>query len=268
MAGVSDELDVGPTSDGSSFGLPLPDGQIGFEDLVVFALNFRTGCGSPLLALPRGKDPAIAQESAVVLEPEGRILRVRLDGALLAARLEFAGQARITAARFVGPGPGGLAFFHHEAPEAPEDPTGSVTHLDLALLASLPGGEALLELELDRACDLRLLAAELRDGANRSRLVDYGSTSEALPGAFGLRPNRPNPFNPSTRVRFVIEEAGPVELAVYNLTGARVALLERGTLPAGEHEREFDGTALASGPYWIRLQAGQRVDTGRVLLVR
>ncbi len=81
---------------------------------------------------------------------------------------------------------------------------------------------------------------------------------DAAPGpALALMAN-PNPFNPSTRLSFDLPEAGPVHLAVYDLTGRRLALIHEGTLPAGPASFDWEGRddedrPLASGVYFARI---------------
>ena len=74
----------------------------------------------------------------------------------------------------------------------------------------------------------------------------------AVPGDFALEQNRPNPFNSSTVIRFVLPASDRVELAVYNLAGQRVATLVKGAREAGVYAvrwdgRDTSGQALASG---------------------
>ena len=93
------------------------------------------------------------------------------------------------------------------------------------------------------------------------------------PPALALHGAAPNPFNPRTHLRFTLGEAAPVVVEIHDARGRRVRTLRAGTLPAGRHELLFDGTgdrgeALPSGPYLYRLRAGERHETGRMLLVR
>lgn len=87
-----------------------------------------------------------------------------------------------------------------------------------------------------------------------------------------LRPNYPNPFNPSTRIAFSLERGGVVDLGVYDLSGRRIATLVQGDLPAGEHAaiwngRADDGAAVASGQYRYVLEtASGRTSRSMVLL--
>ena len=88
-----------------------------------------------------------------------------------------------------------------------------------------------------------------------------------LPGAsiLVLRQNRPNPFNPSTRIDFRLPEPGPVRLSVYDARGKLIRVLLEGELPAGEQSARWDGTdeaqrRVASGVYLYELLAdGKRV---------
>jgi len=95
----------------------------------------------------------------------------------------------------------------------------------------------------------------------------------AVPGDFALEQNRPNPFNSSTVIRFVLPASDRVELAVYNLAGQRVATLVKGAREAGVYAvrwggRDTSGQALASGVYLYRLQSGERVESRKLLLLK
>lgn len=78
----------------------------------------------------------------------------------------------------------------------------------------------------------------------------------------------PNPFNPTTQIRFSIPESGSVQLTVHDILGREVAILVNGTLNAGEHQSSFDASNLSSGAYLYTLRAGNTVLTGKLLLVR
>jgi chitinase len=78
---------------------------------------------------------------------------------------------------------------------------------------------------------------------------------ESAPEGFVLFGNYPNPFNPSTRVRYSLPRRSVAELVVYNAIGQEVARLAGGVQDAGMHEVRFDAGALASGVYFYRLSA-------------
>jgi len=83
----------------------------------------------------------------------------------------------------------------------------------------------------------------------------------------------PNPFNPSTELRFAMPTAGAVQLRVYDARGARVANLVQGTLPAGSHVARWNGrmesgAAAASGMYFARLEANGAATHVKLLLLK
>ncbi|HEY3295600.1 MAG TPA: T9SS type A sorting domain-containing protein [bacterium] len=87
------------------------------------------------------------------------------------------------------------------------------------------------------------------------------------PSAFSLS-SSPNPFNPQTRLSFVLPQAGWTTLEVYDLLGRRAAILSRGFWAAGEHSILFDGSDLAAGTYIARLSTPHRQNAVKLLLVK
>ncbi|MEW6756398.1 MAG: FG-GAP-like repeat-containing protein, partial [Candidatus Latescibacterota bacterium] len=106
--------------------------------------------------------------------------------------------------------------------------------------------------------DIRLVAAR---SSRPVTAVLEADVAASVPRTFSLQPNYPNPFNGSTVIRFGLPAPGPVELAVYNLAGQKVAALVRGERPAGTHAvtwdgRDGEGRPLATGVYLCELWAG------------
>ncbi len=96
---------------------------------------------------------------------------------------------------------------------------------------------------------------------------------ETPPGTFALFDNYPNPFNPETRIDYVIGVDSKVRLEVYNMLGQKVRTLRSREQAAGSYNVIWDGSndagnQVASGIYFYRLEAGDFVDTKRMLLVR
>ncbi|HDQ43991.1 MAG TPA: T9SS type A sorting domain-containing protein [bacterium] len=85
----------------------------------------------------------------------------------------------------------------------------------------------------------------VRPGRSRSNLISGFSLSCS-----------PNPFNPTTQIHYKIPRAGEVTLKVYNYFGQEVATLVESVQQAGQHQVTFDGTGLASGTYFYRLESG------------
>ena len=101
-----------------------------------------------------------------------------------------------------------------------------------------------------------------------SDVTAIGSQKDELPMGFGLYQNYPNPFNPSTTIRYALSQRTEVTLAIFNILGQHVATLVNGEVDAGYHDVRFDGSALASGVYFYRLQAGSYVDTKQLVILR
>jgi hypothetical protein len=80
--------------------------------------------------------------------------------------------------------------------------------------------------------------------------------------------NYPDPFNPSTTIRYGLLHRSAVTLAIFNILGQQVASLVNSEQEAGYHEAQFNGITLASGVYFYRLQAGSFVQTKKLLLIR
>ncbi|MFN3560808.1 MAG: T9SS type A sorting domain-containing protein, partial [Chloroherpetonaceae bacterium] len=86
--------------------------------------------------------------------------------------------------------------------------------------------------------------------------------------AFELAQNYPNPFNPTTTIRYQIPTAQTVSLKVYDVLGKEVATLVNGRQEAGSYSVPFNASRLSSGMYFYRLQAGEYVETRKMMLVK
>ena len=89
-----------------------------------------------------------------------------------------------------------------------------------------------------------------------------------LPDRHLLEQNYPNPFNPVTVIRYELPESEQVRLDVYTITGQRVATLVNERQAAGAHQVPFDASALSSGVYIYRLQAGSYVSSRQMTLIK
>ena len=83
-----------------------------------------------------------------------------------------------------------------------------------------------------------------------------------------LKQNYPNPFSPSTNIRYTLSTAGDVRLDVFNLLGQHVSSLVDGHRTAGEHTVAFDASGLGSGVYFYRIETGCAVQTMKMMLVK
>jgi hypothetical protein len=132
---------------------------------------------------------------------------------------------------------------------------------------------------LAEATDMKYTNASLKTGAtdggpigdpywfNGTTGVDHQAAS--VPYEFGLSQAYPNPFNPSTNIRFSLGVAGPVTLKVYNILGQEVMSLINGESKApGLYTVTFNMDRFASGMYVCRLQQGNLSQARKIALVK
>jgi hypothetical protein len=86
--------------------------------------------------------------------------------------------------------------------------------------------------------------------------------------SYTLAQNYPNPFNPMTTIQYSLANTGNVSLKIYDILGREVATLVNGRQAAGEYTVQFNAANLASGIYFYRLQAGDFVQTKKMMLVK
>ncbi|MCD4829374.1 MAG: T9SS type A sorting domain-containing protein [Candidatus Cloacimonetes bacterium] len=126
--------------------------------------------------------------------------------------------------------------------------------------------------------------AQNGNGANDGGTMSYAAIDVEFPNVANnnndipaisgmLHQNRPNPFNPVTTIGFSLPVSGQVELAVYNVRGGRVKTLVNGDMKPGDHTVTWQGTddngsPVASGVYFYRLQAGGSAETRKMLLLK
>ncbi len=91
---------------------------------------------------------------------------------------------------------------------------------------------------------------------------------EVVPQEYSLDQNFPNPFNPSTVIRFSVPNDEFVTLKVYDMLGREVSTLTNGFLSAGKYTATFNASSLASGAYFYILQAGQVREVKRMMLLK
>ena len=97
----------------------------------------------------------------------------------------------------------------------------------------------------------------------------YANTSRVgLALSFALSQNYPNPFNPSTTIKFELPKSSQVVLTVFDILGRQVSVLVDDRRGAGVHVVKFDGSNLASGVYFYRIQAGDYVASKKMLILK
>jgi hypothetical protein len=101
--------------------------------------------------------------------------------------------------------------------------------------------------------------------------VDDGVTGP--PSSTAITAIYPNPFNPRTTIAFALAEPGAIELAVYDVRGQLVRIIDAGTWPAGRYEAIWDGAdddgrAVPTGMYFCRMKTATGSQTVKLMLTR
>jgi flagellar hook assembly protein FlgD len=109
---------------------------------------------------------------------------------------------------------------------------------------------------------------------NDNEEITLGNTSiREIPTSFAIQNNYPNPFNPTTTVKYQIPENTHVRLVVYNMLGQRVRTIVDQPREAGYYSVQWDGkndygVSITSGIYVYRIQAGSFVAARKMNLIK
>ncbi len=101
-----------------------------------------------------------------------------------------------------------------------------------------------------------------------SGVVGIPTYSSEVPVDFKLHNNFPNPFNPSTKIRFDITERTNVKIIVYNSAGKEITVLVNSGLGAGKYETSFTALDLSSGIYFYRIITDSYSETKKMILLK
>ncbi len=101
-----------------------------------------------------------------------------------------------------------------------------------------------------------------------SIVITSVEANEGFPKESHLSQNYPNPFNPTTTIQYDLPVAGFVTLKVFDVLGREVAVLVQENQKAGRYNVTFNAEGLPSGVYLYRLQAGEFVETKKLILLR
>ena len=91
---------------------------------------------------------------------------------------------------------------------------------------------------------------------------------ERVPGEFSISQNYPNPFNLSTTIEFGLPEQSEVKISLFDILGREVIVLADQEYKKGMHRLQVNGHRLASGVYFYRMEAGGRVFTETMHVLR
>ncbi|MCI0450542.1 MAG: T9SS type A sorting domain-containing protein [Chlorobi bacterium] len=130
-------------------------------------------------------------------------------------------------------------------------------------------------LDIDTDNKLNIVQAKVtNEFLTYSRISDLeneypiGIINYNTPVNFKLEQNYPNPFNPLTKIKYIIAKFAFVKLIVYDVLGRTVKVLINEKKAPGTYEIEFEGSSLASGVYFYRLEADGYSDFKKMVLIK
>lgn len=130
-----------------------------------------------------------------------------------------------------------------------------------------------VSLRVKDAVDGSMINTVIKDGGSYQltnknvNLLKVGSEF-VIPNEYSLEQNFPNPFNPTTTIKFAIPEASNVKLTIYNALGQKVAELVNSTLEAGSYSFNWDASNVASGMYFYELNTNNFSSVKKMTLMK
>jgi hypothetical protein len=266
----NNEVDIGPTDDGSGTGIPLTDDAIDFEELMIFSVNWnvtvsktRPAVGGPVARFSWEKIDGETW-SLVLTEPCLALKGVNL-------------KADLPPSLSVSPAPGSL-LGKLDSPHFLGNISRRGLDAGLATLgagACIEGQGELIRLKVVGEFDPADVLVTARDAGNKALevVVDGAVNDSEIPNRYALSANYPNPFNPSTKIAFDLPKSQNVLLVVFSIDGRRVATLKNELMSAGRHTviwsgRNDRGENAAAGAYFYRIQAGSFAETKKMMLIK
>ncbi len=298
--------DIGPETEenGVGKGIPDPDNEVDFDDLVPF--SFLYGIAAPVglpgefrvNPVPNSRPfPNLDNVPTIIAELSSDVVRVGEefdvtisvrgnDQSLKAVETELTFDPNVvelvSALEGVVECVNGVPWIKTQLKSGHNDKIGVVAAA-LGEEALIAGNDEIAVLKfrwLDNNATGTTLAISFIKMADISGAV-YETTGSslpigatgAIPASFALYQNYPNPFNPTTSIRFDLPEDASVQLVIYNVMGQAVRTLISGTMPAGAHHVSWDGLsddqrAVGTGLYICRFNANDFSAIQKMMLTR
>ena len=266
------KYDIGPTTDGSYYSMPIGDNAINFEDLVIFAIGYgKSGVGGLFVIPPMSKEPLEFHSGTFNSNTNEIRVPVNISGNVSDLR-GFSLTANISNMEFVKVEKEGsltnqtsLIFGKAE---------GNTVYCDASVFDGIgigtPGTIANLVFKSTGPKPaISLSTVKARNTNNESFVVKVGGTSNnELPTSFGLNQNYPNPFNPTTMINYQIPKSSKITINIYDVSGKLVATLVNGVQDAGKYSVEWKAGNNALGVYFYRINAGNFTDVKKMILAK
>jgi len=261
----------------SNAGGNVNGGTLGANDAVVNPLYVNSGAGVVALAL---HSPAIDRGDPAILDPDGSRSDRGAYGGPMAASPAPVRPVGLAAQRLMGPPRNQLTWSANSEPDIASYAVYRDASASFVPSAASYVGSSASTNFTDNAggpTDYYRIAALDMSGASSGYSVAVqptGSTdAPPVPVRFALHAPVPNPFNPSTSLRYDLPVAATVVLDIFDAQGRQVRRLAQGTRAAGAYPvfwdgRDDRGREAGSGTYFARIQAGKFVAMHKLTLVR
>jgi nitrous oxidase accessory protein NosD len=270
--GYDNLCDVGRTDDWSPMGIPTTDNAIDFEDLMVFALNYGVVAPMPIIEQNDATESAQIAWQMVQANVWSLYLAepcVDLKGLNLRANVAAGSVLNIEA--------GALCDEQSEMVFIQNIESNGLD-VGLALMGTdinFIGSGELMRVTFVDGVHPAQIEVLLRNSANQVVDHDMVATAvpDAMPTAYQMAQNFPNPFNPTTTISFDLPQLQDVKLAVFGPDGRKIVTLVNESMPAGFHAvtwngRDAAGSQVASGVYFYRIEAGPLQQTSKMLMLK
>ncbi|MFC2135668.1 T9SS type A sorting domain-containing protein [Bacteroidota bacterium] len=126
---------------------------------------------------------------------------------------------------------------------------------------------SILDIAIDRDKNKWAISKEGCFLFNENKIVNVRDNT-TNPNGFKLYYNYPNPFNPTTKIKYTLANGARTTVHVYDLLGRKIKTLVDKYQNAGSYEIEFNANNLASGIYFYNINSGEFTDTKKMLLIR
>ncbi len=281
--------DIAPTHNGDIYGYPTQDGEVEFNDLVVFTFVYDAhplaGRGSTIDPAPNPK-PVVSGNLVVSADMPNQfyagqefetVVRVSDPSAVKLMSLTLDYNSDLLEAISIQPGDmfeNENAFLLNCVKDAAVQMDGTILGAD----NTFSGSEiATIRFRAKSSGSFQFSDPEMifRDRSNQDIQVLFSNiAAPALPGAFALSQNRPNPFNPTTTFDLYLPTACDWRCEIFNVAGQIVKTVsgynEAGTVPITWNGTDANGSRVASGIYFYRLSAdnGRFTQTKKMVLMK
>jgi len=276
--------DFGPSDDYSRFGVPVPDGVVDFEDLIILAMNYGNVEPLSLDRIAAGTARAVEDLEhlvtfAIASTGDGAVSIVLDNKAATLKGLRLS--VEVAGGELAGVERGSLFAGHSDLffGAIRKGATIDICAAALGINEPLKGSGEIARLVIKavgiEAAVVRIKGIDLRNVDNERTAIEDEEEYEApfMPATTALMQNFPNPFNPSTTLTFDMALAGHVTIRIYNVAGRLIRTLVDERRDAGRHHVEWNGidangSSVPSGIYFYRMRASGYEATRKMILMR